>query len=181
MSVKRNLIISLLLCFCALPTVWGIEREYRYLRADGREGCVRLLSTSDSTSVLQYWRGDSLCSTWPLNCRVFQFHCADLTGNGIPDIALGVIHQSRYARYKSKRLWLLKLYDEELIRPLWLSSRLTNNLIDFELEPPLEPTDTLQRQTPATLRALIHTWEETLQGDTVEARYRHKGFGVVHL
>lgn len=156
---------------------WCMEHEYRYQRADGKEGRIVLIANTDSTSILQYWRGDSLASTWPINCQVFQFHCADLTGNGVPDIALGVIHQSRYARYRSKRIWLLKLYDEDVIRPLWLSSRLTHNLIDFEIEPPISSSD----KTKKAPQSIIHTWEQTLQGDTVEGRYRHKGFGVVHL
>lgn len=149
------------------------EREYRYQRTDGREACIWLQSTSDSTSVLQYWQGDSLSSEWPIDCPVFQFQCADLTADSIPEIALGVERASRYARYTSRRLWLLKLYDEDVIRPLWLSSRLTYNLINFQLEP---PSDAHPHKA-----WVIHTWQQTEQGENVELWYRQKGFGVKNI
>lgn len=170
--MTRRLYHIILLCVAFLPALWAADGEYRYQRADGRQGCVRLLATSDSTAVLQYWLADSLCSEWPVDAPVFRFQCADLTGNGLPEIALGVVRQSRYARYTSRRLWLLKLYDEEVIRPLWLSSRLTHDLIDFQLEPKADSTASHQPY-------VIRTWQRTEQGDTIQLRYRHKGFGLV--
>lgn len=163
-------LLSILLCLFVTVTTSAFDREYRYQRADGREACIRLVSVTDSTSAVQYWQGDSLSSVWPIDCPVFRFQCADLTADGIPEIALGVERSSRYARYKSKRLWLLKLYDEDVIRPLWLSSRLTYNLIDFKLEAP--------SAVHPHKAHVIHTWQQNEQGDTVELWYRQKGFGM---
>ena len=108
--------------------------------------------------------GDSLVSTWPLPYPVYHFECADIDGDGIIDIAVGVEKATRFDTLVRKRLFLFKLVDG-YIRPLWLGSRLPQPLVGF----------TLDRET---VPALVRTIEQEQDGSFLVAEYRWKGFGL---
>ncbi len=75
---------------------------------------------------------DSLINTskWTLDFPVFRFECGDGDNNGIDDIIVGVIKSVPYDTVPAKRLFIFKLYENEIC-PLWLSSRLSKPLVDF--------------------------------------------------
>ena len=136
--------------------------DYTYLREDGRTATIRLNHQSDSLSAIEYWVADSLLSRWELKYPVFQFRCGDVTGDNIPEIAVGVVKTTKYSQVMARRLFLFKLFEEELIRPLWLSSRVAHRLVDFTIEPD----------------GRVRTSEVKPDGTPVSVRYEHRGFGL---
>ncbi len=138
------------------------SEDYSYIRADGRPAVIRLVSMADSAASIEYWVEGQRLSEWQLRHPVFRFCCGDITGDSIPEIAVGVVKATRYSPEERNRLFLFKLFDEELIRPLWLSSRLSHRLIDFTLEP----------------EGTVATEEQQLDGTMTRVRYRIGGFGL---
>lgn len=136
--------------------------DYSYLRSDGRTATIRLAEQSDTLSVIEYWVEDSLLSTWKLKYPVYQFCCGDMTGDDIPEIAVGVVKTTKYSQVMARRLFLFKLFNEELIRPLWLSSRVAHRLVDFTIEPD----------------GRVRTSEVKADGTPVSVRYERRGFGL---
>lgn len=104
---------------------------------------------------------DSLLLPYP----VYQRDCGDLTGDGLPEIAIGVIKPTRYWPTPDRRLFIYHLFHGRYIRPLWLGSRVGNQLWDFKV---------CRDSVPARIQT-----EEILEDSTVVHRqYRIKGFGL---
>ncbi|MES2733741.1 MAG: FG-GAP repeat protein [Bacteroidota bacterium] len=105
-----------------------------------------------------------LASTWKLNYPIYQLQHGDVNGDGIEDIAVGVIKTTRFDSIKRKRLFIFKLFDG-YIRPLWLGSRVAQPLEDFRVIV----------QKPFTA---IRTIEKERDGSYLMAEYRWRGFGL---
>ena len=160
--MQRLTLIALLLpliCPASQPQSYD---DYTYQREDGRTATIKLSEHGDSTAAIEYWVADSLLSTWELRYPVFQFCCGDVTGDNIPEIAVGVVKTTKYSQVMARRLFLFKLFEEELIRPLWLSSRVAHRLVDFTIE-----SD-----------GRVRTSEVKADGTPVSVRYEHRGFGL---
>lgn len=168
--MKVLLYISCLFAFCLSAQAQGscaFKRTYTYTytRQDGRRGKVKLKTRSDSLSVIQYYIGRKKSDEWLLKCPVYQFQCGDINGDGLPEIAVGVVKSTRYSHFEARRLHIFKLYDEAVIRPLWLGSRMSHELIDFYIE-------NSDRGT------FIRTTERSTSGELLEIRYKTAGFGL---
>jgi hypothetical protein len=98
---------------------------------------------------------------------VYRFDIGDLTGNGVPDIAVGVIKTTRYHPVMAKRPFLFKIDDEGKVRKLWMGSRVSQPLEDFVLT---------TGETPAR----VLTVEMERSGKYLVAVYRYQGFGLKH-
>ena len=118
---------------------------------------------SDSLSILELYVNDSLRSTWPLRYPVYQFHIGDVTGDGIPEIAIGPVKTTRFDPKPDKRLFLFRITDDRYIRPLWLGSRVGQPLEDFRL---------------VGNHCLIRTIEREKDNSYLVAEYIWKGFGL---
>ena len=158
------MIIAIMLPMLGSWAYQNCPDDYTYQRSDGRQAVISLRD-GDSTAVIEYRVDGELLSEWEIRHKVFRFCCGDMTGDGIPEIAVGVIKPTRYSPDERKRLWLLKLYEEELIRPLWLSSRLSHRLEDFSIEPD----------------GTILSSEVEEDGTPVKVRYRYRGFGLKYI
>lgn len=166
MKVFANTLLLLVFCLSVgAQEETAFNRSYTYTRQDGRRATVKLKTLSDSLSVIQYFIGKKKCDEWQLKYPVYQFECGDINGDSIPEIAVGVIKSTRYSHFMGKRLFIFKLFDEEVIRPLWLSSRMSHELMDFRIEH-LDKGD------------FIRTTERNTRGDILELRYRTTGFGL---
>ena len=148
--------ISLLLTSCARNAGTEICRT--------NLGRVVIVNGSDTTAVILHIanNGDTL-SDWRLYHSVYHCDYGDVNGDGLPEIAVGVTKKTKYWRTEDKRLFIFKLYDGRLIRPLWLGSRLGCPIISFRIE---------RDSTPARI---IST--EQCGDSTIHAMYRIKGFG----
>ena len=128
-------------------------------------GVVRLDRIHDSLSFIRYERRGKEMSSWCLPYPVYRFDWGDVNGDGIPEIAVGVIKSTRFFPKPDKRLFLFKLYQGKHIRPLWLGSHVAFRIDDFSIERDSVP-------------ALIHTTEWQHDSVPVEALYRQQGFGI---
>ena len=163
MSKPIFLLFFLLLCFGCQKKNDTFEFVF-----DDRKIVVSLVKIKDSIFDI---RSEMICndsvtvSTWRLNYPVYRFDCADITGDGLPEIAVGVVKSTRYDPMVRKRLFLFKLYDTCYIRPLWLGSRVSFPLVDFRLM----ETKNGQR---------IRTIEQETENQYVVAEYCCKTFGL---
>ena len=103
-------------------------------------------------------------STWKLNYPVFRFLSADVDGDGTKDILVGVIKPTRFDSVSRKRIFIFKLLDGH-IRPLWLGSRVSRPLQDFNT-------------IPIGGVAVIRTIELEQNGKYLVAEYKWQGFGL---
>lgn len=78
--------------------------------------------------------GETIVSRWRLDYPVYRFDCADINGDGIPEIAAGVVKSTRFDENSAKRLFVFKLYEGIYVRPLWLGSKMPLPLEDFKLK-----------------------------------------------
>ena len=63
---------------------------------------------------------------------VYRFETGDLNHDGKTDLLLGVIKSTHFEQKVAKRLFALQI-DSGQIRPLWLGSKLCQNLVDFKV------------------------------------------------
>ena len=147
--------IVLLLSSCARNAVEICRTDY---------GRIVLKDISDTTAAILHIadNGDTL-SDWRLYHYVYHYDYGDVNGDGLPEIAVGVVKKTRYWHDEDKRLFIFKLYDGRLIRPLWLGSRLGCPIETFRIE-----RDSVPARIVSTERC----------GDSiVNVMYRIKGFG----
>src|SRR5438132_1568996 len=64
-----------------------------------------------------------------LNYPVYHFEVGDINGDGRKEILLGVIKTTHFDPVSKKRLFIYK-FDKTKIRPLWMGSRVQNELVD---------------------------------------------------
>ena len=98
-----------------------------------RGGVVRLETYSDSFSVLRFYLADSVMSEWRLRYPVYRFDYGDVNSDGVPEVAVGVIKPTRFFPTPQKRLFLIRINRYCQFRPLWLGSRLGDELVDFRI------------------------------------------------
>jgi hypothetical protein len=106
-------------------------------------------------------------SIYPLPYPVYRFDVGDVTGNGIPDIAVGVVKTTKFDPKLAKRPFLFKINDEGEVRKLWMGSRVSQPLEDFAIR---------KSETPAK----VLTIEREQSGKFLVAVYRYHGFGLEH-
>lgn len=148
--------IALCLTSCARNSVDICRTDFgRVVLVDGGDSTAAILHIADS--------GDTL-SDWRLHHPVYHYDYGDVNGDALPEIVVGVTKKTRYWRDEDKRLFIFKLYDGRLIRPLWLGSRLGCPIETFRIE---------RDSTPARI---VST--ERCGDSLVNVMYRIKGFGV---
>ena len=126
---------------------------------------VSLNKESDSLYVIHLNTDQPSHSVWKLPYPVYQFDYGDITGNGVPEIIVGVIKPTRFDPKPDKRLFIYRIADEAYIRPLWLGSRVAQPLEDFRI---------IREETPTRIRTL----ERERSGNFLVAEYIWRGFGL---
>ena len=126
-------------------------------------GTLALRRICDTVNVIEHFNGDSIISQWELRFPVYRFDYGDLSGDGQNEIVVGVTKKTRYWD-EGNRLFIYKLYNGRLIRPLWLGSRLGGDILDFRIDRTITP-------------AQIITTED-FKDSIVTAVYGLGGFGL---
>jgi len=134
-------------------------------KINGEKIKITLEQKSDTTFVLNLTRNAEILSSWALNYPVYHIDFGDITGDGIPEIAVGVIKRTRFDPKLAKRLFLFRITDDFYIRPLWLGSRVGQPLVDFKIVSSEEGNR-------------IRTIEQERSGKYLLAEYRWRGFGL---
>ncbi len=158
--------ILLCIVFAIICLACKKEQNIVKLKIKDCELEVFLKHSTDSLYELQMTVNNNIHNTWPLEYPVYRFDYGDVTGDGIPEIAVGVIKNTRFDPHIDKRLFLFRITDDYYIRPLWLGSRVSQPLKDFRIVREKEP-------------AIIRTVEKEKSGNYLVAEYRWKGFGLI--
>lgn len=95
---------------------------------------------------------------------VYRFEAADVNVDGKTDLLLGVIKTTHFEAQASKRLFVFQL-DSGQIRPLWLGSKVAQQLVDFK------PVRYLNKVN-------ILTIEQDNQGTFANGLYEWRDFGL---
>ena len=126
---------------------------------------VRLELRADSVQALMLYVDGERTDSFPMPWPVYRLECGDLTGDGIPEVCVGVEKTTRYHPSQARRLFVFHLFEGRYIRPLWLGSTVGNTLLDFHV---------CRDSTPAC----IHTTEYLGNGKGIRREYFHRGFGL---
>jgi hypothetical protein len=141
------------------------ESKICRIKIDDKKLEITLEQYSDSSFALCMTVNNERHSLWALNYPVYRFDYGDITGDGIPEIAVGVIKTTRFDPRRDKRLFLFRITKDFYIRPLWLGSRVAQPLIDFRI---IEENG----------QSLIRTVEREWSGNYLVAEYGWQGFGL---
>lgn len=161
--LDKNLIGAVLLILAGCTTNKSESFEYN-------GGTIGLKRVNDSLSYIFHEKNGEVISHWKLPYPVYRFDYGDFNGDSVPELAVGVTKSTLSSPQRANRLFLFKLYDKELIKPLWFGSRVTYKLIDFKVR-----RDTF----PATI---VTKEFNPLHNKTFEAEYKtHKGFGIERI
>lgn len=92
---------------------------------------------------------------------VYRFEIGDLNHDGKTDILLGVIKSTHFDPKVTKRLFALRI-DSGQIRPLWLGSKVCQNLVDFKVIDAMGKTSilTIEQSNEGTFSNGLYEWED---------------------
>lgn len=169
MMVKQLLCLLLFECISLIALSQNVISSFDY--SYGRyKASVQLMKFPERHIVRHVVDGD-VVSEWTIRHPVYRFCCGDITGDGFPEIAVGVEKSTRYRKDVAKRLFLFKLYRHRLIRPLWLGSHLGMPLQDFSI---------VRRESKdeSTTRCDVLAIVTDQTGQSRRAVYEYKGFGL---
>lgn len=141
------------------------DKEAKQMHASAPPYEVWLENETDTSYMLKLSVEGREMDSIPIPYPVYRLELADLSGDGIPEVCLGVENRTRYWHEKAKRIHIYKLYHRRYIRPLWLGSRIGHPLEDFEI-------------CRDSVPAYIHTHEMDKEGNKIESLYRLQGFGL---
>ncbi|MBR6277297.1 MAG: hypothetical protein IKR41_00875 [Bacteroidales bacterium] len=95
---------------------------------------LRLTKQNDTSFVLTHIVNDSLVDSFKFNYKVLKFSFCYLDEDSVPEVLVMVNKKTRFWPQYDNRLFVYKLYDGRLIRPLWLGSKLCGELLDFSVK-----------------------------------------------
>lgn len=153
--------------FCTLLLVYSCREDINRFEWTNNHTHTEIFlkKESDSLSIIHLSTNLPSHTTWNLPYPVYQFDYGDITGDGIPEIAVGVVKPTRFNPKPNKRLFLYRIAEGIYIRPLWLGSRVAQPLEDFKI---------IRKKNPARIRTL----EKEYSGKFLIAEYQWKGFGL---
>lgn len=117
------LLASVFLCSC--------RQDNSVCYSDNTE--IRILRLSDTLNILQHIVNDSVISDWQLNYCAQNLSLAYLNSDSVPEVLVLVTKKTRFWRKFENRLFVFKLYNGRLIRPLWLGSKIGGELLDYSV------------------------------------------------
>jgi hypothetical protein len=133
------------------------------IRDPGFEGKVvfeRLTKTNGFRLLLKNSAGETLDQT-VFRYTAYQLDTADVDHNGSTDVLVGLIKSTEFDRQEKKRLFILRI-DEGQLRPLWLGSKVCQELIDFKSQ----------------ADGVIRTLEKNKNNNYALGRYEWQSFGL---
>lgn len=158
-----------ILCLLVLMLMLAcVEEQKERLTADEYVSApyrLKMEKRTDSLYVVRLFVDSEQMDTLTLPYPVYRFDAGDLTGDGVPELTVGVTKPTKYWKEPARRLFIYHLYHERYIRPLWLGSRVGSPLVDFHV-------------CRDSIPAVIHTVELHPDSTTFSSEYRLQGFGL---
>lgn len=161
---KRSILISIFIfslseAFNSTATIVEKDLIVTYDISDcGKLGHRLSVKTLKDSSLI------SFSKTYILH-DIYQFYIGDINGDGITDACVGVIKKTKFDPLRRKRLFIYTR-DEEIISPLWMGSKVGNNLQDFKV-------------VNNDSNSIIITVEKGADGGYSVGEYKWGSFGLV--
>ena len=161
-SVKYPIfVIAICLACSTAPDDVSLEQSVVTISDPYFEGNARLTRTSKGFKVaLINNEGNELDRTI-FNYLPYQLDTADVDRDGRTEILIGLIKPTEFDPKARKRLFILRI-DEGQLRPLWLGSKVCQQLVDFRAMP----------------NGVVRTIEQTIEGRYIIGIYEWQGFGL---
>jgi hypothetical protein len=93
--------------------------------------------------------------------KPYKLDTGDVNRDGVTDILVGLIKPTKFDPTEKKRLFIIRIDDGQL-RPLWLGTRVCQELYDFK----------------SLDNGIIQTIEKTKKGNYAVGQYRWQSFGL---
>jgi len=154
-------IVLVLLGCSKSPNLNVVENATVTIRDQHFEGRAQLTKTSKGFKIaLINSDGEELDRTI-FNYKPYQLDTGDINRDGRTEILVGLIKSTEFDPGEKKRLFILRI-DEGQLRPLWLGSKVCQQLIDFK----------------ALSNGVVRTLEQTKKGNYAIGIYEWQGFGL---
>jgi tRNA-binding EMAP/Myf-like protein len=159
-------LVLLIIASCSGDTELPATRSEIIIRDKSFQGKVTLskLKTRDGVRIVLTdeagKRSDDLIFRYPY----YQFDTADIDRDGKTEILVGLIKPTEFDPQERKRLFILRI-DTGQLRPLWLGSRVCQELVDFK----------------AIEDGRVRTLERTQNGNYAVGIYQWQDFGLILL
>ena len=112
-------------------------------------------------------KGETVTLSKPMNYSIFKLKQADIDSCGQTEIILGVIKRTKFDTTRCKRINIWRIENNAIV-PMWLGSKMSHPLYDFELK----------KVGPITI---ICTIEEEKDSLYLVAAYKWHSFGLKFL
>ena len=162
--MKSLILLAVLFTSCSLLTEESIpDRQELFIKDPFFQGRVvfRKLSNKKGFKILLINVRGEITDQTIFNYSSYQFDTADVNHDGKTDILVGLIKSTEFDPVEKKRLFILRI-DEGQLRPLWLGSKVCQELVNFK------PTD----------QGIIRTFEKTKTGNYAIGQYAWQSFGL---
>jgi hypothetical protein len=156
--------------FVSLALFWGcsmpgesllLKRSEIEIRDQYFDGHVRVNPTSKGFKISLVNSQGEESDRIIFNYQLYHLDTADVNGDGRTEVLIGLIKTTEFDRQEKKRLFILRI-DEGQLRPLWLGSKVCQQLIDFK----------------TTTNGVVRTLEKTKAGNYAIGIYEWQGFGL---
>lgn len=126
------MVILVVFASCNTTTYFPEHHEFP-IRDQSFKGKVifQALSSTTGFKILLKSQSGEITDQTIFRYVPYRFDTADVNRDGNTEIIVGLIKATRFDPSERKRLFILRI-DENQIRPLWLGSKVCQELIDFK-------------------------------------------------
>jgi hypothetical protein len=161
----KSFIVLLLLSLTACYQNNSVEDNHELIIRDsyfqGKVVFQKLTSRKGFRLKLKNAAGETLDRTI-FQYEPYQLDIGDVNGDGHTEVLVGLIKSTQFDPIEKKRLFILRI-DGGQLRPLWLGSRVCQELVNFK----------------AAKSGLVQTLEKNKKGNYALGLYAWQGFGLV--